>query len=137
MNTQTITKPANTSALEHSKISQFFGEIFSFNSSLKLIHWNVTGRGSYAAHLSLDEAITTLLEVTDRIVETSYARFGELNIVIPETKKPNDDYIAHIGSFFDYIEEKRALFAEAFTQSILDDYQEGVRQLLFRLKRLQ
>jgi Family of unknown function (DUF5856) len=136
MNAQTIRKPANTTVWEHSDISQFFGEIFSFNNSLKLIHWNVTGTGSYAAHLSLDEAITTLLEVTDRIVETSYARLGELNIVIPETKKPND-YIGHIESFFDYIEEKRALFAEAFTQSILDDYQEGLEQLLYRLKRLQ
>jgi Family of unknown function (DUF5856) len=136
MNTQIIRKPANTQTAEHSDISQFFGEIFSFNSSLKLIHWNVTGTGSYAAHLSLDEAITSLLEITDRIVETSYARFGDLNIVIPETKKPND-YIAHIESFFDYVEEKRALFTEAFTQSILDDYQEGIGQLLYRLKRLQ
>jgi hypothetical protein len=136
MNTQTIRKPANTQTSEHSDISLFFGEIFSFNSSLKLIHWNVAGTGSYAAHLSLDEAITTLLEITDRIVETSYARFGDFNIVIPETKKPND-YIVHIESFFDYVEEKRALFTEAFTQSILDDYQEGIGQLLFRLKRLQ
>jgi hypothetical protein len=136
MNTQTITKPANASAPEHAEIAQFFGEIFSFNSSLKLIHWHVTGKGSYAAHLSLDEALATLLEVTDRIVETSYTRFGELNIVIPETKKPND-YIAHIEGFFDYVEKKRALFTEAFTQSILDDYQEGIEQLLYRLKRLQ
>ena len=136
MNTQTIRKPAGAADSEHSKISRFFGEIFSFNSSLKLIHWNVTGAGSYAAHLSLDEAITTLLEVTDRIVETTYARVGDLNIVIPETKKPNN-YIAHIESFYDYVEEQRALFAEAFTQSILDDYQEGIEQLLFRLKRLQ
>lgn len=136
MNSQMTTKPAHTSDHEHSKIAHFFGEIFSFNSSLKLIHWNVSGRGSYAAHVSLDEAITTLLEVTDRLVETSYARFGELNIIIPETKKPND-YISHMEDFFDYTEKKRALFADAFTQSVLDDYQEGIEQLLYRLKRLQ
>jgi DNA-binding ferritin-like protein len=136
MNTQTVRNPETKMPWEHSDISQFFGQIFSFNSSLKLIHWNVTGTGSYAAHLSLDEAITTLLEVTDRMVETSYAHFGELNIVIPETKM-HRDYIAHIQDFFDYIEENRALFAEAFMQSILDDYQEGIEQLLYRLKRLQ
>jgi DNA-binding ferritin-like protein len=136
MNTQTLRNPVNKMPWEYSDISQFFGQIFSFNNSLKLIHWNVTGTGSYAAHLSLDEAITTLLEVTDRIVETSYTRFGELNIVIPETKMPRD-YIAHIQNFFDFIEENRVLFAEAFIQSILDDYQEGIEQLLYRLKRLQ
>jgi DNA-binding ferritin-like protein len=106
MNTQTMRKPANIQVSEFSNISRFFGEIFSFNSSLKLIHWDITGTGSYAAHLSLYEAIAMLQEVTDRMGETSYARFGDLHIVIPETKKPND-YIAHIEGFFDYIEEKR------------------------------
>jgi hypothetical protein len=46
MNTQTIRRPVSVTASENSNISQFFGEIFSFNSSLKLIHWNVTGKGS-------------------------------------------------------------------------------------------
>jgi hypothetical protein len=136
MSTETIKKSASMPAVEISKISKFLGEIFSFNSSLKLIHWAVTGKGSYAAHMSLDEAIETLLDVTDRLVETTYANFGDLNIVIPETEKPGD-YIAHIEGFFDYVQGKRPLFDDAFTQSIIDDYHEGIKQLLYRLKRLQ
>ncbi len=136
MSTHTAKEPLLKPVADVSKISAFFGKIFSFNSSLKLIHWNVTGKGSYAAHLSLDEAITTLLDVTDRIVETTYASHGNLNIVIPETSRP-EDYIAHIESFYDFVEGKRVLFPEAFIQSIIDDYQEGIKQLLFRLKRLQ
>jgi hypothetical protein len=121
---------------DKAEISVVFGKIFSFNSCLKLIHWHVTGKGSYAAHLSLDQAIETLLEVTDRLVETGYALLGDLDIVIPETKRP-DDYVGHIGAFYEYIEHQRGLFSEAFVQSVLDDYQEGIQQLLFRLKRLQ
>jgi DNA-binding ferritin-like protein len=136
MSTHTAKEPLLKPVADVSKVSQFFGNIFSFNSSLKLIHWNVTGKGSYAAHLSLDEAITTLLDVTDRIIETTYASHGNLNIVIPETVRP-DDYIAHIESFYDFVESKRGLFSETFIQSIIDDYQEGIKQLLFRLKRLQ
>ena len=113
-----------------------FGKIFSFNSSLKLIHWHVTGKGSYAAHLSLDQAIDTLLEATDRLVETGYAILGDLDIVIPQTKRP-DNFVGHIEAYYEYMEHQRKLFSEAFVQSILDDYQEGIQQLLFRLKRLQ
>jgi hypothetical protein len=136
MSTQTIKKPAVRQDSEKEEISVLFGKIFSFNSSLKLIHWHVTGKGSYAAHLSLDQAIETLLEATDRLVETGYAILGDLDIVIPQTKRP-DDFVGHIEAYYEYMEHQRKLFSEAFVQSILDDYQEGIQQLLFRLKRLQ
>lgn len=109
MSTETIKKPAAKRGVEKEEVSVFFGKIFSFNSSLKLIHWHVTGKGSYAAHLSLDQAIETLLGVTDRIVETSYAVLGDLDIVIPETKRP-DDFVGHIEAFYEYVEHQRKLF---------------------------
>lgn len=136
MSTQTVKKPAMSQESDKAEVSVVFGKIFSFNSSLKLIHWHVTGKGSYAAHLSLDQAIETLLDVTDRLVETGYALLGDLDIVIPETKRP-DDFVGYIEAFYQYVEHQRKLFSDAFVQSILDDYQEGIQQLLFRLKRLQ
>jgi len=136
MNSQSAKKPANAPKHEVAQLSQFFGEIISFNNSLKLIHWSVTGKGSYAAHVSLDEAITTLWDATDRIIETTYASLGDLNIVIPETVNPIE-FIAYINLFYDHVEAKRGLFPEPLTQSIIDDYQEGIKQLLYRLKRLQ
>jgi DNA-binding ferritin-like protein len=136
MSTQTIKKPAVTHESDKAEVSILFGKMFSFNSCLKLVHWHVTGKGSYAAHLSLDQAIETLLDVTDRLVETGYAVLGDLDIVIPETKRP-DDYVGHIEAFYEYVEHQRRLFSATFVLSVLDDYQEGIQQLLFRLKRLQ
>jgi DNA-binding ferritin-like protein len=136
MSTQTTKKAAVRHESEKEEISILFGKIFSFNNCLKLIHWHVTGKGSYAAHISLDQAIETLLEATDRLVETGYAALGDLDIVIPETKRP-DNYVGHIEAFYEYMEHQRRLFSEVFVQSIIDDYQEGIQQLLFRLKRLQ
>jgi DNA-binding ferritin-like protein len=133
----------STSTLKEKKVASvsadiatFVGKIFSFNSSLKLYHWHVTGKASYAQHIALDQAIEDLLDVTDRLVETSYATKGDLNIVIPETKNPAD-IVKHAEEFFKYTESQRELFAEAFTQAIIDDYQEAIQQLLYRLKRLQ
>lgn len=115
----------------------FLGELISFRNSLKLIHWSITGKGSYEAHISLDQAIDSLVEITDRLVETSFAMSGTLDIVIPQTKRPKE-HIKHIEDFYKYVEKVReGLFSESFSQSIIDDAQEAIQQLLFRLKRLE
>lgn len=118
------------------KLGKFFGEIFSYNSSLKLYHWHVTGKGSYAAHLSLDEAIASVLGVIDRLVETSFAQFGTIDITIKETPTPTD-IVKHCENFYMLLQDGRELFTDDYALSIFDDYQEAVQQLLFRLKRLQ
>lgn len=126
-------KAAHTSNKE---LAAFIGELFSFNSSLKLFHWSVTGTGSYAKHMALDEAVASVLDVIDRITETTYAMVGDLQITIPETKTPKD-IVKHASDFYNYVEKHRDLFPEAFSQSIIDDYQEAIQQLLYRLVRLQ
>lgn len=118
------------------EIAAFIGELFSFNSSLKLFHWSVTGTGSYAKHMALDEAIASLLDVIDRITETTFAMVGDMNISISETKTPKD-IVKHATDFYNYVEKHRDLFPEAFSQSIIDDYQEAIQQLVYRLVRLQ
>lgn len=120
-----------------SEAAAFFGELISFRNSLKLIHWSITGKGSYEAHISLDQAIDSLVEITDRLVETTFSLEGTLDIVIPETVRPKD-YIKHIEEYYDHVEDKRKkVFPESFSQSIIDDIQEAIQQLLFRLKRLE
>lgn len=135
MSTSTLTKEKKAVSV-NAEIAAFLGNIFAFNSSLKLHHWHVTGKGSYAQHIALDQAIESLLDVTDRLVETSYATKGDLNIAIPATKNPTD-IVKHAEEFCNYTEAQRELFPEAFTQAIIDDYQEAIQQLLYRLKRLQ
>lgn len=118
------------------EIGTFIGELFAFNSSLKLYHWSVSGPGSYAKHMALDEALESVLDVIDRITETTYSLVGDLQITIPETKTPTD-IVKHTSDFYNYVEKHRDLFPEDFSQSVIDDYQEAVQQLLYRLKRLQ
>ncbi len=119
------------------EVAAFLGKLLSFRNSLKLIHWSITGKGSYEVHISLDQAIDSLVDITDRLVETTFALDGTLDIVIPETARPKD-YIKHVESFYKHVEDTRKpLFPESFSQSIIDDAQEAIQQLLFRLKRLQ
>src|ERR1700733_9756095 len=119
------------------EVAAFLGKLISFRSSLKLIHWSITGKGSYEAHISLDQAIESLVDITDRLVETTFALDGTLNIVIPETARPKD-HIKHVEGFYKHVEDTRKqLFPESFSKSIIDDAQEAIQQLLFRLKRLE
>lgn len=123
---------------QNKEVAAFLGEMISFRISLKLIHWSITGKGSYEAHISLDQAIDSLADITDRLVETTFALNGTLDITIPETAKPNHHYIKHIEAYYKLVESKRKkLFPESFSQSILDESQEAIQQLLFRLKRLE
>jgi len=127
----------STAKQNKNEAATFFGELISFRNSLKLIHWSITGKGSYEAHISLDQAIDSLVETTDRLVETTFSLEGTLDIVIPETARPKD-YIKHIEDYYQHVEEKREkIFSESFSQSIIDDIQESIQQLLFRLKRLE
>ncbi|WP_313382244.1 DUF5856 family protein [Proteiniphilum saccharofermentans] len=136
MSTVTAKQSKAKTSTVNKEIGTFIGELFSFNNSLKLYHWHVTGEGSYAQHIALDQAIAALTDLLDRITETTYALKGDLNIVVPQTSVPGD-IVKHVSGFYEYVESKRELFTEDFSESILDDIQEAIQQLLYRLVRLQ
>jgi len=130
------TKEKKVTNVSNKELGTFIGELFSFNSSLKLYHWHVSGEGSYAQHMALDQALEDLLDIIDRITETTYALAGDIDIVIPETKTPKN-IIKHASDFFTYVGKHRDLFPENFSQAIIDDYQEALQQLIYRLARLK
>ncbi len=137
MATTTKQKEKKGAAASSTKqVGTFIGELFSFNSSLKLYHWHITGEGSYAQHMALDQALDTVLDVIDRLTETSYALLGDIEIMIPETKVPKN-IVKHTSDFYAYVEKHRDLFPEDMSQSIIDDYQEALQQLNYRLMRLK
>lgn len=118
------------------EMGDFFGKMYAFNNSLKLYHWHVSGKGSYAQHIALDQALEDLPDALDRIVETTYSLKGDIKVVIPETNVPTE-IVDHCQKFFEYVDYQRELFKENFTAAILDDYQEAIQQLLYRLRRLE
>lgn len=118
-----------------SKIAKLIGQMFALQTSLKLYHWNITGTGSYAQHIAIDEAIDSLSESMDSIAETVIADYGTLNIVVPECVKP-DNITKFVDAFYEVVDSNRSIFSEIFMQSIIDDYQQALKQLNYRLKRL-
>lgn len=118
------------------QIAAFLGELVSYRDSLKLYHWHVTGEGSYAVHMALDLAIDEINDPIDELIETSYAVYGDLEIVIPETKCPSD-IVKEVEKFYAKTEAARDLFSEGFSGGIFDGLQQANQQLLYRIKRLK
>lgn len=118
------------------EMGAFFGQLVSFRDALKLYHWQVTGEGSYATHMALDQAIDEINDPIDGIVETTYALYGDIEIVIPETKSPAN-VITFAENFYKELGAKRELFEEDFQAAFFDDLQQAIQQLLYRLKRLK
>lgn len=116
-------------------VGKFMGEMVSFNNAIKLYHWRVEGKGSYAEHIAIDQALDDMLDVTDRFVETTYAIYGDIDIVVPQTKIP-DNFLQYVENFNKAVQDARGLFNASFTEGILDDYTEALVQMLYRVKRL-
>lgn len=135
METKVKAQNASRVSEQNRELGMFIGEIFSFNVSLKLFHWHVTGPASYAQHMALDQAIDALGETLDSVAETSYALVGDLEVVVPQAKLPQN-IIKHIEGFYDHVQDCRRLFTEDFSAALMDDLQEALQQLLYRLKRL-
>lgn len=124
---------ANTG--KNAKYAEFLGKLFSFNVSLKLFHWHIVGKGSYAEHVAIDQALESMNGALDRIVETSYALYGDIEISVPQANLPSN-LVKHLEDFYAYVESKYDMFHESFSKAILDDYQEAIQQLLYRVRRL-
>ncbi len=117
------------------KIFTILGRMYSFMISLKLAHWNAIGNGSYAKHMALDQAIEELEDVLDSLVETTFANGISINIVVPESKLP-EDVIELCKRAYTFIDSHRKDFTEIFTQSIIDEWQQANKALQYRLIRL-
>ncbi len=86
--------------------------------------------------MALDQAVNSLSDTLDRLVETAYWLYGAVDSVIPETSVPAD-ITAFATDFYNEAEYKRELFRKKFIDSIIDNYQEAIQQLLYRLVRLE
>ncbi len=132
----TQVKSQNNTQTSNQEIGSIIGQMFCFNTTLKLYHWHVTGTGSYAKHIAIDQALETMSDVLDRLTETTYALKGDITITVPEARVPGE-IVKYVSDFYKYVEGHRDLFADDFSDSIIDDYQEATQQLLYRLARLQ
>lgn len=132
---QTVLKKARKKKHENDPnkdICVFIGSTIAFVGSLKLYHWEAILEGNKEKRRTLEHTADTLLNIVDKIAETTYTSLGRLNVTIPEVKKP-DNIVQYASDYYDFIEMRRDLFEEESLHSIIDDYQEILQRLIYKL----
>tara|TARA_B100000085_G_scaffold250664_1_gene247132 strand:- start:845 stop:1267 length:423 start_codon:yes stop_codon:yes gene_type:complete len=124
-------------------VSEFVNQNIHFLNNMQVAHWQTK---SYSEHEGLSEFYTKFNNLNDRFVETWQGKHGnrikfnaeyranvinyaDLNDLIARVKSDRD----RINEFASYIEEinEKAFFNDI--ESILEDMQEEVSQLLYHL----
>jgi len=117
-------------------ISFLINKIYSYKVKLKFAHWNATGQGSYAKHMAIDEAHDHIAKLLDKLVETTIGNGETIEFCMPETHEAPSIIEASEWMYYK-IDYCRELFTESYSQAILDEIQECIKHLNYKLTRLQ
>ena len=116
---------------------QFFGKLFQIRDQIHLKHLRVSGPGSYAQHVALNEFYDGILDLTDGLIESYQGKYGIINIVIKESK--DVDAISLLKELVSLTDGGGAykMFKETFLQNEVDEISKLTYQTLYKLQNLK
>jgi len=113
--------------------SDFIGMLFHIRDFLHLKHLETT---SYAAHVVLEGAYTSLLPLIDKLAEGIVGVEGYGNIIIPQTTS-GADLQEFIEKTYQLFKASRSQFSENWQLAILDQLEEIFAILSYKIKYLR
>lgn len=119
------------------KKEEFISILIGVSSFLKLIHWNITGIGSSAIHVGTEEFYTKLDKTLDTLVETTQGEEGLLNLSFPEASLKDYKLLEYLQSTATYIEKHKTTFTKSFQQSLIEEIEEALHKLIYKVKYLK
>lgn len=116
---------------------QFFGKLFQIRDQIHLKHLRVSGTGSYATHIALNEFYDGILDLTDSLIESYQGKYGIINITIKESK--DTDVISLLKELASLTDGGSVykMFKETWIQNELDTITKLTYQTLYKLQNLK
>lgn len=116
---------------------QFFGKLFQIRDQIHLKHLKVSGVGSYAQHVALNEFYNGILDLTDSLIESYQGKYGIINITIKESKDTDAiSLLKELASLTDGGNVYK-MFKETWIQNELDTISKLTYQTLYKLQNLK
>lgn len=116
---------------------QFFGKLFQIRDQIHLKHLKVSGAGSYAQHVALNEFYDGILDLTDSLIESYQGKYGIINITIKESKDTDAiSLLKELASLTDGGSVYK-MFKETWIQNELDTITKLTYQTLYKLQNLK
>lgn len=110
----------------------YFSKLFEIRNTLYLCHLRQYDE-KLSTHLALDEAQEGIQDLIDRLVETYFGLYGTMDFNSPESS-PTRDILSYTQSSHDFVKSNRSLFTDSSLLQIIDDIQEVLSKLLYKLK---
>lgn len=115
-----------------SEPAQFFQKLFEIKNTLYLSHLRQYDE-KLSTHLALCDANNSLSNLVDRIVELYFGLYGTFDFKSPECG-PSREPISYVETSYRYIKTNRDIFSDSSILQIIDDIQETLGTLLYKLK---
>lgn len=119
--------------------NEFIGMLFAARDYAHKRHLRVTGRGSYAAHVALQEFYEGLVDLADELAETCQGRHGIMKEIPTMNLDSEAEPVATIKATLRWLEDNRR---ETFgDDSVLQNLVDGIAGLhlrtIYKLENLQ
>jgi DNA-binding ferritin-like protein len=118
-------------------IEELVARIFATRNTAHLIHWKVSGPGSYAQHMALDAFYSGVVDLLDKFVEMHQGAFGLMKAVTP-TSVPMTKFTEHIAEEAKWIEDNRERLSQdvCALENVLDEIVGLYLTTYYKLKNL-
>jgi len=120
------------------KHTEFIAKLFEIEVVSHIVHLQVTGQGSFAAHKALNELYVDIVDLRDRYVESAQGKYG-IFTSYPKTieTKEGTDMLKYISECVNQIGAHRLELTEGYLQQICDDIIELLYSTYYKLKNLK
>lgn len=121
----------------NNKIGELFGNLFLIRNQIHLNHLKITGNGSYAGHIALNEFYDQLVDMIDGLIESYQGKYGIIQITIPNhTNMDSIMILEKLASLTDDGSYHR-IFKDTYLQNQIDELTTLTYKTLYKLKNLK
>lgn len=116
------------------KTEEFASLLFEIETISHIAHLQTT---SFAQHLALDELYKNIVEHRDSFIESYQGKYGIIKGYKSFTIKEGLDMIQYLKESSSNIDTYRETLTEGYLQQIVDDIQELLNTVIYKLKFLK
>ena len=117
----------------------FIGTLLQSRTQAHIYHWQTQGVGSDAAHRALGEYYDGIVDILDKLVESTQGRYGIVyGYKMPEAIREDGSFVKYFQALSTFVETARTQIPQdSYIQNQIDTIVELVETTKFKLINLK
>lgn len=118
-------------------VAEFIGTLLHSSTITHIMHLQVKGPGSYAAHMALGTFYDEIIDLADGIAEAIQGKYGIITGYGPTFALPDGTPLEYLKSLMEYVDEKREeMPADSEIQNDIDAVCTLIDSTVYKLENL-